>query len=57
MKWDILFLRSINSTVGSYDMISILMATYNGEKYLVEQIESIFAQTFDDFKLHINDDF
>jgi len=33
------------------------MATYNGEKYLVEQIESIFAQTFDDFKLHINDDF
>lgn len=26
-------------------MISIAMATYNGEKYLSEQIDSILAQT------------
>ena len=37
-------------------MISILMATYNGEKYLVEQIESLFGQTMNDFTLWIQDD-
>lgn len=37
-------------------MIDILLATYNGEKYLSEQIESIFDQTFVDWKLLIHDD-
>lgn len=37
-------------------MISILMAVYNGEKYLAEQIESVLAQTERDFVLYINDD-
>lgn len=36
--------------------IDILMATYNGEKYLVEQIESILNQTYSDFNLLIYDD-
>lgn len=36
--------------------IDILMATYNGEKYLDEQINSILNQTFTDFTLHISDD-
>ena len=36
--------------------IDILMATYNGEKYIAEQIDSILAQTFQDFKLIIRDD-
>ena len=37
-------------------MISILMAAYNGEAYIAEQIDSIFAGNFSDFTLHINDD-
>lgn len=36
--------------------IAILMATYNGEKYLREQIESIQRQTFSDWQLFISDD-
>lgn len=37
-------------------MIDILMATYNGEKYLAEQIESILHQTYKDWQLIIADD-
>lgn len=37
-------------------MIDILMAVYNGEKYLTEQIESILSQTFYDWQLFICDD-
>ena len=36
--------------------IDILMATYNGEKYLVEQIESILNQTYKNIRLIISDD-
>lgn len=36
--------------------VAILMATYNGEKYLSEQIESIINQTFTDWVLYIHDD-
>ena len=37
-------------------MIAILMATYNGEKYLEEQIDSILVQSYGDFKIYIHDD-
>ena len=37
-------------------MISILLASYNGEKYISEQIESLLAQTYQDYILYINDD-
>lgn len=37
--------------------IDILMATYNGEKYVKEQIDSILNQSFSDFRLLISDDF
>ena len=36
--------------------IAILMATYNGEKYLREQIDSILCQTNKDWTLYIQDD-
>ena len=36
--------------------INILMATYNGEKYVAEQIESILNQTYKNIKLIISDD-
>lgn len=35
---------------------AVLMATYNGEKYLRKQIDSILRQTFDNFILVIRDD-
>jgi glycosyltransferase involved in cell wall biosynthesis len=37
-------------------VISIAMATYNGEKYLCEQLDSIMRQTYRDFELIITDD-
>lgn len=37
-------------------MISIAMATYNGEKYLRKQIDSILDQTIQDFELIVCDD-
>ncbi|OFI48724.1 alpha-L-Rha alpha-1,3-L-rhamnosyltransferase [Floricoccus tropicus] len=36
--------------------VNIVMSTYNGEKYLAEQIESIQNQTFSDWTLLIRDD-
>nr|WP_314044716.1 glycosyltransferase family 2 protein [uncultured Leptotrichia sp.] len=36
--------------------IEILLATYNGEKYLNEQIDSIINQTYTNWKLLIRDD-
>jgi len=37
-------------------MIDILLATYNGEKYLSPQIDSIITQTYKDWQLLIRDD-
>ena len=36
--------------------IAILMATYNGEKYLREQIDSLLSQSYRDWTLYIQDD-
>ena len=36
--------------------IAILMATYNGEKYIKEQIDSLLEQTCKDWTLYIHDD-
>lgn len=36
--------------------VDILLATYNGEKYLREQLDSILNQTYTDFNLIISDD-
>ena len=37
-------------------MISLIMATYNGEKYIVEQMESIRRQTLQPDEVIICDD-
>jgi glycosyltransferase involved in cell wall biosynthesis len=37
-------------------MIAIAMATYNGEKYLKEQIDSILEQSYNNWVLYIHDD-
>lgn len=36
--------------------VTILLSTYNGEQFLAEQIESIQAQTYQDWQLLIRDD-
>lgn len=36
--------------------VDILLATYNGERYLAEQIDSLLAQTFDDWRVIARDD-
>ncbi|TAH67600.1 MAG: glycosyltransferase family 2 protein [Anaerolineaceae bacterium] len=38
------------------DNVSIVMTTYNGEKYIEEQIDSILSSTYKDFELYIVDD-
>lgn len=38
------------------EKVDILMATYNGEKYIDEQIQSILSQTYSNFNLIISDD-
>ena len=37
-------------------MVDILMATYNGEAFVEEQVRSIIAQSFSDWRLLIHDD-
>ena len=37
-------------------MISVCMATYNGEKYIKEQIDSILPQLADGDELVVSDD-
>ncbi len=36
--------------------IAILLATYNGEKYIELQLQSLIDQTFDDFICYVHDD-
>lgn len=36
--------------------VAIILSTYNGEKYIKEQIDSIMSQSFNDFDLFIHDD-
>lgn len=36
--------------------IAVLLATYNGEQFLREQIESLYAQTIKDWTIYVHDD-
>ena len=40
----------------STDHVAILLAAYNGEKYIEQQLESLFAQSFHNWELFIHDD-
>ena len=33
--------------------IAILLATYNGEKYIQEQLDSLLDQSYQDFKIYL----
>ena len=45
-----------NGRIVNIMSLAILLATYNGERYLEAQIESLLAQTFSAFDLYIRDD-
>lgn len=36
--------------------VAVLLATFNGEKYIAQQLDSLLAQEFKDFDLYISDD-
>ena len=36
--------------------VTILMSTYNGEKYIKEQIDSLISQTYENIEIYIRDD-
>lgn len=38
------------------DQATIILATYNGEKYIISQLDSILRQTYQSFKVIIRDD-
>lgn len=42
--------------MSNHNLVSVVMATYNGAKYLKEQIESILQQTYPNLELIIVDD-
>lgn len=42
--------------IKSANMIAILMATYNGENFISQQLDSIVSQSFCDWELFIRDD-
>lgn len=37
-------------------LVTVCMSTYNGSKYLSEQIDSIINQTYDNWQLYVHDD-
>lgn len=38
------------------DNVAILLCTYNGEKYLKEQLDSLLNQTYKNFVCYVHDD-
>lgn len=46
----------MDTIIGTYSQVSVIMPVYNAEKYLREAIESILTQTFSDFEFLILND-
>lgn len=46
----------MKSTSNGQPLVIILMSTYNGEQYIEEQLESIYSQTYQNWKLFVRDD-
>lgn len=59
MLWNVQEYSSLNPFMNNIEqkkMVAILMATYNGEIFLEEQIDSIINQSYTNWKLFILDD-
>lgn len=48
--------QDTSATPGGQLLVDILLATYNGAKYLPAQLDSILAQTHQNFRLLVSDD-
>ncbi len=48
--------EALNDIRGKRCEVAILMATYNGERFLAEQIDSILSQSFTEWTLYVLDD-
>ena len=48
--------QAMEGGVSTCGRVAILLATYNGEKYLDEQMCSLFAQSYSDFVVIARDD-
>jgi hypothetical protein len=53
--WKAMVERSANDAMGT-PYVSIVMSVFNGERFLREAIDSLLAQTFEDFELLVVDD-
>jgi rhamnosyltransferase len=42
--------------VNNIPHVAILLAAYNGEKYIVEQLQSLIAQTHNKISIFVSDD-
>lgn len=48
--------KARTQTLMNKKSIAILLATYNGERYLQEQLDSLYAQTYKEWTLYVHDD-
>lgn len=46
----------MNSVIKYESRVVILMATYNGERFIREQLESLRLQTYEDFRCYVHGD-
>src|SRR3954471_19806627 len=51
-----LYSQQARPAVEPLKLISIVLATYNGEKYLAKQLESLFRQTYENIEIIAVDD-
>lgn len=49
-------MKKFDETINCRYSVAILLATYNGTKFIEEQLESIAGQTYQDFMCYIHDD-
>lgn len=46
----------MSATISSLPRVAILLSTYNGQDYLAAQLDSLFAQDYEDFIVVVRDD-
>jgi len=46
----------INGSQRQADSVAVLLCSYNGERYLKEQLDSIFSQSHGNFRVYVSDD-
>lgn len=47
---------SMTSEVSRHDRVTVLLSTYNGSKFLQQQLDSLYEQTYPDVRILVRDD-